>query len=99
MRPAKIKVADNKALVILWEDGEETSITLNNLRRNCPCAICEKEREGENPGYIPLFRNEETTIRDIKAVGVYGINVVWQDDHNEGIYEYGLLKRLGKKDN
>jgi DUF971 family protein len=69
------------------------------LRRNCPCAICQNEREGENPGYIPIYGDDEISVKDIKLVGGYGINVVWKDDHNEGIYSFGLLKRLGKKDN
>ncbi len=99
MRPSKIKIADNKALSILWEDGEETNIPLRNLRRNCPCAICQNEREGENPGYIPIYGDDEISVKDIKLIGGYAINVVWKDDHNEGIYAYELLKRLGKKDN
>ena len=66
------------------------------LRRACPCAACKGE-----PGFggrfatDPELRPGEDELADISLVGAYGLNVVWADGHNTGIYTYSHLRRLG----
>lgn len=94
MFPDKIQLKDKNKLFIAWPDGSESYIRLANLRRACPCAICNADRETQGPNYIPLYNDDEISIVNIKVIGYYGINVVWKDGHNTGIYEFSQLKQL-----
>jgi DUF971 family protein len=67
------------------------------LRRSCPCAACRGEA-----GYAgrfavePDLRPGEDELADIALVGNYGLNAVWADGHNTGIYTYQRLRELGE---
>ncbi|MGE5402059.1 MAG: DUF971 domain-containing protein [Ignavibacteriales bacterium] len=97
MAPVQIKIKDKKFLFIRWGDTSESSIRLANLRRVCPCAVCNAERDRQGNDYIPLYNDDEVTIMNVKIVGYYGINVQWKDGHNLGIYDYEGLKRLSER--
>lgn len=92
MYPVKIKLIDQKKLLIIWDDGKEDSIDLKELRKNCPCATCLSERDKQSKMYIPLFAENQITIKSIDQVGNYAIQINWNDGHNSGIYEYSFLK-------
>ena len=36
------------------------------------------------------------TLKNIEPVGTYAIRFYWQDGHDDGIYNYELLRALGK---
>ncbi len=95
MSPLKIKVIDKKKLFIQWDDNSESTILLPNLRKNCPCAACMTERENKPANYIPLLSHVQITLNNIEPVGTYAIRFYWQDGHDDGIYNYELLKALG----
>lgn len=71
-------------------------IPFATLRRACPCAACRGE-----PGYVgrfardPELRPDEDELADIKLVGAYGLNAIWADGHDTGIYTFEHLRRLG----
>lgn len=96
MTPIKIKVSDSKNLFIQWDDGSESLISLAVLRRNCPCAACVIERENKPSTYIPLLSHVQMALNNIEPVGTYAIRFFWQDGHDDGIYNYELLRRLGE---
>ena len=79
-----------------WSDGAIHRIRFDTLRRNCPCAACRGE-----PGFAgrfasnPELRPGEDELADVSPVGAYGINAVWADGHNTGIYTYERLRELG----
>jgi len=68
------------------------------LRRACPCAACRGE-----PGYRgrftddPELRPGEDELADIKLVGAYGLNAIWADGHDTGIFTFESLRRLGEE--
>ncbi len=93
MQPIKIQCNDVK-LIINWNDGEKSEITLKKLRRNCPCAYCSKDREEESDTYIPIYSDFQTAVEEINIVGSYAVGVKWKDGHNTGIFEFNHLKRL-----
>lgn len=97
MFPAQIKIKDRKFLYIKWNDNTECTIKLANLRRNCPCAVCNSERDKQGKSYIPLFNEDEVTVKDVKIIGYYAVGIVWNDGHNTGIYEFERLKTLAEK--
>ena len=67
------------------------------LRRDCPCAACRGEA-----GYRGRFADDpelhpgEDELADIKLVGAYGLNAMWADGHDTGIYTFEHLRRLGE---
>ncbi len=97
MFPLKIKLIEKKKLLINWDDGKEDLIDLKELRKNCPCATCLSERDKQSKMYIPLFAENQITIKSIDQVGNYAIQINWNDGHNSGIYEYTFLKNYSLK--
>jgi DUF971 family protein len=53
------------------------------------------ERENKPANYIPLLSHVQITLNNIEPVGTYAIRFYWQDGHDDGIYNYELLKQLG----
>jgi DUF971 family protein len=92
INPLKIKIKDSRYLYIQWDDSSETMLQLANLRKSCPCASCINERLNRPATYIPLLATPQLTIKDIKQVGTYAIQLTWQDGHDSGIYTYDKLK-------
>ncbi len=97
MQPADIQVIGSE-LAIKWPDGTESYISLEGLRRECPCAGCKGERDitgtlHKGPD-IPLTpRSFE--LRELNRVGAYGLQPVWGDGHNTGIYSFDYWRALG----
>jgi DUF971 family protein len=87
----------SRSLVIEWSDGATHLIRFSTLRRACPCAAC----RGEG-GYAGRFATDpelhpgEDELADVNLVGAYGLNAVWADGHNTGIYTYEQLRTLGE---
>lgn len=79
-------------MYISWDDGSESLLQLANLRKSCPCANCIAEKLNKPATYIPLLASPQLTLRDIKMVGNYAIQLVWQDGHDSGIYTFDKLK-------
>lgn len=92
MTPKKISIKDKRYLNIEWNDGSESMLMLANLRKNCPCATCKKEKDDKPSTFIPLLSTASITLTNIQTAGSYGIQLFWQDGHNTGIYTYDSLK-------
>lgn len=93
MSPDKIELKDGQ-LIINWDDKSSSSIELNVLRRNCPCAYCNQFREHHSNSMLQVFLEDQLKIAEIKTVGSYALGIEWKDGHNTGIYEYNQLKKL-----
>lgn len=94
MNPVKLSVTDKKFLDVKWDDDTEDRIKLANLRMKCPCAACSAEREKRGSKYIPIYSDEELSLREIKIIGNYAVGIIWKDGHDTGIYEYNYLKKI-----
>ena len=98
MRPTDIQHIGEE-LALKWDDGSESFIPLEQLRRACPCAGCQGERDVmgnlyKNPDH-PLASNAFQLIR-IVPVGAYAIQPVWADGHATGIYSFDYLRRMAE---
>jgi DUF971 family protein len=96
MRPLDIQQIGNE-LAVKWEDGRESFIPLEHLRRACPCAGC----KGETDILGNLYKNPEQPLtawafqlKRIGSVGGYAVQPVWADGHNTGIYSFDYLNRI-----
>ena len=86
-------------LAIKWEDGTESFIALEKLRRACPCAGCKGERDimgnlykgPEHPLTPAAFQ-----LRSLTRIGTYALQPIWADGHNTGIYSFEYLKRVAE---
>ncbi len=97
MHPVKIKIVDKKNLLIIWNDKDEELLELKMLRKLCPCATCLAERDKQGKMYIPIFADNQITVKTITQIGKYAIQITWNDGHSTGIYEYPFLKNLSEK--
>lgn len=96
MRPTDIQ-SIGEDLAIKWEDGSESFVRLETLRRHCPCAGCKGEVDVmgnlyKNPDR-PLPATAFELVR-ISKVGSYAIQPVWGDGHATGIYSFDYLRKV-----
>jgi len=96
MRPRDIQSIVNE-LAIKWDDGSESYIPLEKLRRACPCAGC----KGEMDILGNLYKQPDQTLTakafelvKIASVGGYAVQPLWADGHNTGIYSFDYLARM-----
>ena len=83
MRPMDVQQIGEE-LAIKWEDGSESFIPLEKLRRACPCAGCKGEMDvmgnlhqsPERPLTPAAFR-----LVRVERVGTYAVQPVWADGH------------------
>jgi DUF971 family protein len=91
-------VAVGHELAVVWDDGREDYLPLEMLRRECPCAMCRGERDLLGNVYRgpkrPLTERSFQLVSH-QPVGSYALQITWGDGHNDGIYSYELLRRLG----
>jgi DUF971 family protein len=96
MRPVDIQQIGDE-LAVKWEDGSESYIRCETLRRYCPCAGCKGEMDVMGNLYkgpdIPLSANA-FQLREVRSVGGYAIQPIWADGHASGIFSYDYLKRV-----
>ena len=96
MRPTDIQQIGEE-LAVKWDDGSESFIALERLRRHCPCAGC----KGEVDIMGNLYKNPERPLSPeafklvrIVSVGGYAVQPVWGDGHATGLYSFDYLKRI-----
>ena len=96
MHPADIQQIGGE-LAIKWDDGRESFIPLEKLRRHCPCAGCQGERDilgnlykGPDQPLTP----RSFQLMSIVNVGGYAIQPVWADGHNTGLFSFDYLRQL-----
>ena len=77
-------------LTLEWADGASLSLSHVRLRGACPCAQCKAARLR---GAIALV-NEGVRLERIALQG-YGVQLVFSDGHERGIYPWGYLRELG----
>ena len=99
MRPADLQQIGNE-LAIKWDDGGESFIPLEELRRHCPCAGCKGETDilgnlHKNPQ--PELPSSAFELRRILSVGSYAIQPVWADGHATGIFSFDYLRQIVQK--
>jgi DUF971 family protein len=84
-------------LAIKWDDGTESFIPLEKLRRSCPCAGCKGEMDVmgnvyKNPDR-PLSPQAFQLLR-LARVGGYAVQPFWADGHQSGLFSFDYLHRV-----
>ncbi|HEX9636352.1 MAG TPA: DUF971 domain-containing protein [Acidobacteriota bacterium] len=99
MLPTKIIGRGLQALTIHWNDGSESVLPVERLRRNCPCAGCDDLRKNVDPlRVLPAAARSIDPARliaeRIDLVGSYAIQIRFSDGHDTGIFTFEHLHRL-----
>jgi DUF971 family protein len=83
-------------LAISWNDGTESYIDLEFLRKSCPCAGCGGEPDVLGNVYRPnvTYFDNSFELKGFTLVGGYALQPQWADGHNTGIYSFQYLRRL-----
>lgn len=100
-KPAKVKiyVTTGEGVEIAWADGHASRYDFPYLRDNCPCAVCNDEREKKEQEKVkgltalPMFK-ERVKARGAKPVGNYAIQIEFSDNHATGIYSFDYLRSI-----
>jgi DUF971 family protein len=93
--PFKIKKEHDGLLLAEWDDGFKSTIKLEKLRNECPCADCREKNDqsGKASKFImPTFKQGKNELTKLTPVGNYAINAVWGDGHDTGIYPWDFLR-------
>jgi DUF971 family protein len=99
-RPTNIDVDIRKREVrITWADGFRSVYPLDYLRKICPCAGCNEQRNNQDPLRVlkaDQVRASGDLVADspVEMVGNYALQFFWADGHRTGIYTFDFLRRL-----
>lgn len=91
-RSAPLKIRnqrESRQLCLQWTEETQQLIPHAALRAHCPCSKC---RAAKLSGRIPLIP-EGVTLTDIHPFP-YGVQLVFSDGHDRGIYPWGYLEAL-----
>ena len=96
MRPIDLQPIGDE-LAIKWDDGSESFVKLEVLRRHCPCAGCKGETDimgnlYKNPDQ-PLAPSAFKLVR-LASVGGYAVQPLWGDGHGTGLFAFDYLRRI-----
>ena len=83
-------------LAIQWNDNTESYLSLEVLRRACPCAACGGEPDVLGNVIRPTvtYSAGSFILQKFNIVGGYALQLHWGDGHNTGIYSFQYLQRL-----
>lgn len=85
----------NDMMIVVWSDGHESYYSTEQLRRDCPCAICSGEPDlfGRMAyGAKQNYRPESFQVRSVTRIGNYAIQPNFADGHTFGIWTHERLR-------
>jgi DUF971 family protein len=107
-KPASVKVhvSSGAGIDITWSDGHASHYDFAYLREECPCAMCNDERQKKReakfsaaPGgltgssVLPMFK-PKLAAKSAHAVGNYALQIDFNDGHTAGIYSFDYLRTI-----
>jgi DUF971 family protein len=89
MRPSIIlNDLENRTLTLTWGDGQVQELQHCVLRAACLCAFCRSKRLKSE-----IKSDPTSEITEIHSQG-YGLQLVFNDGHDRGIYPWQYLKGM-----
>jgi DUF971 family protein len=94
-QPIRAEVIGHE-LALVWNDGKESYLELEKLRRHCPCAGCGGEPDVMGHVHRPhvSYGPQSFELRSFHWVGGYALQPTWNDGHNTGLYSFKMLRTL-----
>jgi DUF971 family protein len=81
-------------LTVAWNDGSVQQLPNALLRRRCRCTECESARRAGAPAPVA----DGVVIEQINLIGSYGVQFVFSDCHERGIYPWQYLRGIGSEE-
>jgi DUF971 family protein len=99
LKPISLR-REGDGLAIDWSDGAKTFVAWQTLRKNCPCASCNEERQKPADPF-KLVSDREVSAgapqpAKMSARGHYAYQITWNDGHDTGIFTLELLRQLSQ---
>jgi len=94
-QPTRAEVIGQE-LALVWNDGQESFIALEKLRRHCPCAGCGGEPDvmGNVDRPHVSYGPGSFELRGFRFIGGYAFQPTWNDGHDTGLYTFRQLRAL-----
>ena len=94
MKPTEINLHKiSRVLEISFDDGSRFELPTEYLRVYSPSA----EVQGHGPGQEVLqIGKQDVNIDKIEPIGHYAVKLVFDDNHDTGIYSWDYLYELGE---
>ncbi len=98
-KPLSLK-REGDGLTVEWADGVTSRLPFRLLRKQCPCATCNEERQ-KPPDPFRILSDKDIAAADpfpkqMIPRGRYAYQIVWNDGHDTGIYTLEYLRQLGQ---
>lgn len=93
--PTDIEVSKaDKTLSVTFDDGEAFTFTAEFLRVNSPSA----EVQGHSPSErVTVPGKKAVGFIGIEEVGNYAIKIIFDDQHDSGLFTWAELYRMGRQ--
>ena len=82
----------SRILEITWPDGVTHQLSCEFLRVHSPSA--EVQGHGIGQGTLQIGK-EDVNIKAIEPIGNYAVQLVFDDNHDSGLFDWALLRRFG----
>ncbi len=96
----KIHVSSGAGVDITWADGHSSHYEFAYLRDECPCALCNDQRQKKGAlvappasPLLPIFKPKPRAVSAVPA-GNYAIQIFFSDGHSSGIFSYEHLRMI-----
>ena len=89
-----VEISNDRAgrvLTIVWQDGIRQQWPHAQLRAHCKCTQCQSQRL---LGAKPELSRETSRVETLRMIGNYGLQLVFGDNHERGIYPWPYLRSL-----
>ena len=95
--PAPTEIRLDRAARVLhvsFEDGTRYALPAEYLRVESPSA----EVQGHNPSQRVVVKGKQNVrIVDLKPIGNYAIQIVFDDGHNTGLFTWDYIRELSQR--
>lgn len=81
-----------RTVELRWQGGREQRWPAVFLRSQCRCAGC---KAASLRGEVTAAPNPSLQVTDIRMVGAYGVQFIFSDGHDRGIFPWAYLEQLG----
>ena len=95
LQPLRAEIIGQE-FALAWNDGRESFIPLEKMRRACPCAACGGEPDvlGRVERPHVSYGPQSFELRGFRFVGGYALQPTWNDGHDSGLYTFRQLRAL-----
>lgn len=97
LAPVNVQVIGEE-VAIVWNDGKESYLRHDLLRRRSPSAETQGERDvfGNQWGGGKVPDTEGVRVTGWEPIGNYALRFDFSDGHRTGLYSYDYLRKLAE---